>query len=461
MVTTNGNGNQFPNEAARRTVQTDVAGTWGGTPPYGDITAILRIGTVADILPPWGYNVQARDLLLRGFWITEEILAGTIYTIAGRNSAFNFALRGPRNTSAEVLRILHEANMGAGWLDFIIKYSIDMATQDSGAFIEIIRRGNSPDSPVVGIANLDSGRCRRTGNWRYPVVYIDRDGNEHKLAWFQVIADSEFPSPIETMNGVGYCAVTRVLRAARFARDLSIYKSEKMSGRFNRSLHLITGFTKKSIEDQINTAQAENDNQGLIRYSPPIIITNPDPEAAASHIQIDLASIPDGFDEQEWFSHYIAVLALGFGADYQDLAPLPGGNLGTSTQSQILHLKGRGKGPALFMKRLQHKFNFHGVVPRNVTFEFDEKDTEQQKEEAELTGMRTRAVKNLIDAYIDRSTGANAPIDGIRAVALQIMNDWGLMRPEYLAIMGIPDASPDRLTREQGESVDSGTEVEP
>ena len=79
--------------------------------------------------------------------------------------------------------------------------------------------------------------------------------------------------------------------------------------------------------------------------------------------------------EEEWRRKWdIAVLALAFLVDYQEFAPLPGGNLGTSAQSQVLHMKSRGKGPGLFMKLFAHFMNFGGVLPRSVTFEWDEQD---------------------------------------------------------------------------------------
>jgi hypothetical protein len=86
-------------------------------------------------------------------------------------------------------------------------------------------------------------------------------------------------------------------------------------------------------------------------------------------------------EEMKW---YITAMALGAGEDYQTFAPLPGGNLGTSTQSEVLHRKSRGKGPAFFMRTIESIFKFRGIIPQNATFTFKEKDLAEEKEKADL-----------------------------------------------------------------------------
>lgn len=445
-------------DAQGRSVQEDASvfgnPLGGGTMPgaMGIETLVLNIASVADDITPWGLNPKLRDSQLRAFWPTEEMMAGVVYSTAARNSSFNFALRGPSAVTNATMRMLQEADFGAGWVDLIMKVTVDLLTQDNGAFIEMIRPEDKPESPVIGIAHMDAWRCRRTGIWETPVVYTDRQGREHLLKWYNVISLSEFPSPIEIVNGLQYCAMTRVLRMAQTARDISIYQREKVSGRFSRAIHLVSGFSKQTIDDQIRLAQMQADNQGTIRYIQPIVISNPDPEANVQHIMIDLASLPDNFDSQVFFHQYVAKLSLGFGVDYQDIAPLPGGNLGTSTQSRILHLKSRGKGPALFMKMLEHKLNYQGAIPNNVHFEYAEKDVEYELTKSELMGAQARAVKAIVDSFTD-GKGMNMPVDGIREVAAQVLNDLGILRPEYLELLGVKDSDPSKVIN-SSESVD-------
>src|SRR3990170_4702742 len=85
--------------------------------------------------------------------------------------------------------------------------------------------------PAIGIAHLDAGHCMRTSDPEYPVIYTDRNGALHKLGWWQIIPLVEMPSTIEELNGIGYCALTRILRAAQILRNISVYEDEKIGGR--------------------------------------------------------------------------------------------------------------------------------------------------------------------------------------------------------------------------------------
>ena len=384
----------LPDPALKRTVQSFPDNTAGG--PANSLT--LYLASVSDIVPAWGQNITRRDVELRKFWPTEPMLASAIYGVAAANAAFSWELTGPDRTRDAVQKMLNSADLGKGWQDFIIKISLDLLTQDNGAFIEVIRAGKSATSAVLGIAHLDSASCRRTGNPEFPVIYTDLKGYEHKMAWWNIISLEEMPSPDQKMYGVQLCAVSRVLKWAQVLRDIHTYKAEKIGGRFARAIHIVGGPQKSELEDVTNRHDEEADNLGLTRYIKPIILASLNPDKPVSHVQIDLAALPDGFDIDTEMKWYINQLALGFGRDYQDFAPLPGGNLGTSTQSEVLAEKGRAKGPALFMKLIEHKFNFWGILPSNVEFAFKEQDLEQESKQATVKMSRATARKTRLDS---------------------------------------------------------------
>ena len=359
-------------------------------------TLFLDVAQVADSIIPWGKSPARRDTQLREYWPTENMLAGAMYAVCARNAASPWELEGPPEQVKAVKYLLNTAYTSGGqigWIDFLMAFSQDFYGVDNGAVIEIVR--DSPTSPVKGIGQLDSVMCTRTGDPKFPIIYTDRKGREHKMPWYNVIAKAEMPSPIESMNGIGYSAVTRILRTSQILRDLAQYKHEKVSGRFIREIHVVGGVSKGEIKDVIERDQENANNAGLIRFIQPSIIASLDPEKPVSLETIELASLPDNFDFDQEMKWYIATLALGFGVDYQDFAPLPGGNLGTSTQSEILHRKSRGKGPALFMEMIQNMFHWYGVIPKSVTFNFSEADLSAQEDEATIKKMRaeTRAIR--------------------------------------------------------------------
>ena len=172
----------------------------------------------------------------------------------------------------------------------MLKHSQDGFTQDNGTFVEMIREptadAGSPfkneRAPVLGIAHLDSNQCTRTGDPKYPVLYTDRDGDVHKMAWWQVIPFSDYPSAIERMNGVGYCAVTRALRVAQIMRSILIFKDEKISGRQYKQIHFVSGVSRQEIKDEITRGQEEANNSGFIRFILPAVLASLDPEKPVS-----------------------------------------------------------------------------------------------------------------------------------------------------------------------------------
>lgn len=420
------------NRVSQRSVQ--QPGLNGLFPSSGSSgSLVIELATVADSFTSWGRNPVRRDQELRSFWVTEPILASALYSIVIRNAAFSWTLEGPPSTVEAVQRLLHTADLGRGWQSFIVKIATDLFSQDNGAFMEVIRQADSEGSPVLGLAHLDAGKCRRTGDPEFPVNYWDRNGVIHKMAWYQIILLAEFPSPIETMNGMQLCAVSRILRAAQYLRDISVYQNEKVSGNNPNAIYLVSGVTSAAITDAMNAHKLQQAQKGMTRWIVPAVIASLDPTATVTVASIDLKSLGDGFDIEIAMKWYINQLALGFGADYQDFAPLPGGNLGTSAQSQTLHQKSRGRGPAFFMNMIQYAFNFQGIMPANVVFNYDEQDIQGEVDEAELAAIRGETLDEHVTSGILTAEAAR-----------QMMLDEGLMSQELFdSLQTEGDLTPD------------------
>lgn len=388
---------------------------------------VLSIAAASQNITPWGVSPARRDKELRSFWLSESWLASVVYSVSIRNASFAWHILGtdpskpiPKTTAKAVERMLKNADKGNGWKKLLLKTCIDLYTQDNGAVWEIIRKTNSPTAPVINIAHLDSGRCVRTGDPKYPIIYTDRDGREHAMPYWKVRTIEEFPSPVESAYDLQICAVSRALLAAEIVQSIAVYKQEKIGGTFTRAIDAVSGITKQNIDDAIELAMEQNLNQGLYRFSLPVIIAGVDPTSSLSHIHIDLASLPDNFDEDTSFKWYVAQLAAAFGVDYQEIAPLMTGNLGSSQQSEIMHLKTRGKGPALIMGLIEDIIN-DGLIPNNVEFRFKEQDIRSEREKAEARFTRAKERSMRVDSgELDSEAARRIAVD-----------DGDL--PEYLA----------------------------
>lgn len=394
---------------------------------------IINMSSVADDIPAWGAAPGRRDIELRNFWPTEPVLASAVFSTVARYAAFGWELDGPERVVNQVTNVLHSCDAGGGFIPFLTKLLTDMFTQDNGAFFEPVRTEDDPRAPVISMNHLDSGRCIRTGNPYEPVIYYDLEGRGHKLKYYQVSDLVEFPSPVQHMKGMQYCAVTRMLRAAQIMRDISVYHREKISGRWTKSIFLVSGIQSKTIDDALAKRNIQADNQGLAHFMQPLVIGSLDPTAKVGVEEIALAKVPDGWDYETFMRWYINQLALAFAADYQEYAPLPGGNLGSAQQSETLHLKSRGKGPKLFMNLLEQKFNYHGILPRNVNFTFGDQDVAEDMQHARLRLTRAQERAERIKSL---------EIDP--AMARQLAVDAGDLDEAYLAPLNERDITPNK-----------------
>jgi len=392
-------GSQFPVKAIDASKQVYPKAEISTVPSSGWYS--WEIASATDSILPWGKNVLKRDQQLRDFWPSEPFLAGAFSSVCFNRASLAWEIR-HSSTKVEqaVTDMLNSALAGSeiGWTSFELRGTQDLYGTDNGRFIELIRdpgvdvnsKFKSEKAPVIGIGHLDSNNVQRTGDPEYPVLYTDRNSKIHKLKWYEVIPFSEFPSPIEKMNGVGVCALSRVIRLSQIMRSIMIYKDEKISGRQFKQMHFVSGVSKQAINDEMTRGQEEADNQGALRFVLPAIIASLDPEKPVSTATIELASLPDGFDYDQEMQWYISGLALGFGVDYQEFAPLPGGNIGSSSQSEILSRKAKAKGQSTYMKKMIESLKVYGALPRGSEFVYTDVD---EQEELEKQAVRTAALE--------------------------------------------------------------------
>lgn len=436
-MTTNGSTNGYAQTSVMNVgvptprsniIQTPPEGTMPmmgvGATGFGIANLVISVATSADQITPWGFAPRARDAELRAFWPTEPYFASGLFTTAAQYAAFSWSLTGPLRMTRISQNMLESVQGGQGMAALLMPFLTDLFTQDNGAHMEIVRTDDDPRAPCVTLNHLDSYRCLRTGNPLEPIIYIDIKGRYHKLKWYNVISMTEMPSPIEEARGLQYCALTRMLRAAQILRDVLIVKQEKAAGRFTRQIHLVSGVQTSFINNAMAQKQDAADQAGLLKYITPLILGGVDPTAKVDVATIDLASIPDDYDEEKALRTYITLMAMAFGTDYQSFAPLPGGAIGSSSQSKILNMKSRAKAPALYMTQLAQRFNFYGILPRSVTFKFGEQDIAQQMEETELR--KSRALERQILIASGQIT---------TEVARQMAVDSGDLDPRYLEMM--------------------------
>jgi hypothetical protein len=411
-----------------------------------------------DGFPQWGSDVKRRDKMLREFITKESYFASALATVQARNAAMRWTVTGPPRTSEVYKQMLLEANFGGGWQDFMAAISEDLYSQDSGAFVAPVHLTDSEDSPVIGIHHLDAARCYPTGEPDYPVIYVDRKNVWHRLRPFEIVQLLELAaSPEHPAAGPLYrlqrCALTRFLETALRMRNQATYMKEKTGGRFQKAIHLVQGVAAAKIEQAIKDKEERADAEGLIRYIQHTIIGGVDSDTPVDVKTIELAGLPDGFDEDKWLRNYYVALALAFMTDPQEFAPLAGSNLGTSQQSQTLHMKSRGKGPALFQNLISNFINWH-VFPATVEFSWQERDVQAEMEQAQADKADAETLQILVGTGILTAEAAR-----------QMLVDKGKLPQEIFDLMGAEDVTTERTTdaeskpeREDGAEESQGQE---
>lgn len=405
--------------------------TSGPVPSY-DSSIFWLIGQYNESIVPWGRTHKLRDQQLRAFILDEPIFASALGIICSRNSGFSWKLDGSERLISRYQDVLDNADQGEGWHSLIVKTTIDLSTQDNGAFWEVQRLDDEDErSPVIAINHLDAARCWHTGNKYAPMIYLDRLGQYHLLKWWQCVKFAEMPASVEGFYGIQYCSLSRLLRGMQIRKNDLTLDYENSAGMNARQLHLVKGITSPQLTDAINRAKADAMGQGLSRFMNPIVVGQMDPTADVGVATIDLAK--KSYENADIdFQQYINLIAMAFETDYQEFAPLPGAKLGTSGQSEILHLKSRGKGPGTFMKLIMHAINFR-ILPRNMRFYWDEQDLEAQKGIAEVQAIRAQTRATRIQSG-----------EITTEVARQMAADDGDLKYEYVALMGEEDITPDK-----------------
>lgn len=369
-----------------------------GMGTIGTLFTINMLGLEADGIVPWSWYPLYRDRQLRMLYRKESIMAGAVYSLQARIRALPWTITAKPRAKTYFQNVLGDADEGNGWLSFVGKLTIDLLTQDNGAFIELVGAGN-PDSPmrgpVIQMNQLDAGLSWRTHDPEFPVIYTNPyTGQFHALHKTRVIRMASMEQPQELARGIGFCGVSRVQRSIQTAKAIETFKDEKISGRFRRGIIFGHGFTAKQMRQAEREAAEAEDTEGLVSFNHILTMLSMQPDAKLE--MLDLASLPDGFDYKEDLLNYVYMVALAFGTDAREFWGATSSGA-TKADAEQQHVKSQGKGIADLVQTFEHAFNW-GPLRDVAELTFDKRDLGEQLEIAQLEQVEATTINVMEQA---------------------------------------------------------------
>jgi hypothetical protein len=350
-------------------------------------------------LPPHGD--PTRDLHLAEFWKREPILAGAVYSMSAKMTALSWTVIGNAQDAKYYAQMLSRAVSmdGYDWGAFISASAQDFYTTDRGTYWETPRNGNRIIGEWADVGHIDALQCAMTGNSRQPIFYLsDVTSQSRFFRPGEYIHFSSLPSAREKHFGMGFCASSRAYRAAKLLMGLHDYDEQKLSNLPPEGVAAVSGLTMDEFQDALELWRVSRQKAGSLTFPQVLWLLGSQP---GSKVELDFtgfSQVPESFERSVVVEQYINTLALDFGVDAREFWPITSSSLGTASESEIQHMKAKGKGPGEFVSIVERKVN--GEMPDNVEFAFDTKDIAEDKQAADIA-------KTWVEAFLPLVTGAS------------------------------------------------------
>lgn len=343
-----------------------------------DITSWLwSVWQEYEEIPTWGS--AGRTAKLREAAQNEPILSGALSSMVSKAVSLDWQITGGRNRTLRYQDVLAEAEDGQGWSYFLDRWLQDYLVADIGGVIELGRQGKR--GPVVGLYNIDATCLDLTGNTRAPLRYYPKLAsgslapNSVPLAPEAFARIVDLPSPDEAKNGLGFCAVSRALKAAKVLMALYNYDEERLSDMPLPGIVSITGMTMDEVEAAFAMYNARRESKQQTTFKGLLWLAAQSSPINPINVNfVPFSGLPEGFNRVEAVNLYVYTLALDFGVDVREFWPASQTGA-TKAEAEIQAQKARGKGFGRMLASVERAVNWH-VLPEGLEFRFDQHDSE-------------------------------------------------------------------------------------
>jgi hypothetical protein len=335
-----------------------------------------------DDVPKWSLNAGQRTLKLREMARAEPILAGAVASMTSKITSLNWTITGGRNSVRRYQDMLANAEDGRGWAFWSSRFVQDVLWSDMGGSAELARQGLL--GPVAGVYNLDAALLRLTGNMDYPMVYQsavgDKGAGEVRFSGLDYMSLVDMPSPDERMMGMGFCSVSRALKAARVLLSLYRYEEEQLSDLPPQGLVAVTGMSMPELKNAFALYDSMRKDKEQVTFKGVLWLAVQQfaPMGQQQNIDVKLvpfSTLPAHFTMREAVERYVATLALDFGTDVREFWPWSSGQLGSGNEVRVQADKAKGKAFGTLTSGIERTINWN-ILPQGSEFSFDQKNAE-------------------------------------------------------------------------------------
>ena len=371
-------------------------------PFVGGVSLPITFITGMDLAPEWDYG--DRDAYLRVFWrkFGNDMLQSVLATVVAKIQTQSWELEGPEKLAEFYHRVLRdEADFYRGYDSLVARGTLDYYTQDNGWFMERQRSSiKDHDGPMLGVAHLDSGRMRPTGNKDYPFTYNDVHGAYHLMHRSQFMRIVDLPSPrTEIRSDVrGFCALSRTLSTSMIMTMLVAMKRERLADLPPSALAIFNNINRKQFTQALSLKGAQDDMAGNIIWRQLLPLFGIDPAHPASVQFLSLREVWESYDDATQFDIAAYSYAAGFRIDPREFWPVSQGPLGSGMEAEIQHQKAKAKSHGLIFTQLERGINSDCSLPKELTFKFVLQDADEEQQRAMIHQVQIGNIKNMQEA---------------------------------------------------------------
>ena len=421
----------------------------------------LRIGstTRGPLLPARG--TRQRERALRDYYWNDYNTAfrAAIAGLSKRVMSTPWELTGPEDMSEYFQFVFMQSDFGRGWESFVGKVLLDYSRYDGGAYIELIGSGDPLEpllGPVTGLAVLDSLRCWPTGDPLFPVIYYDIQGKMHVLNHTRVVRFVDMLDPSEWAYGYGECSLSRCIAPVTREILMNRYIEQTLDDNPPPGIMTFQNLATNQLESAVQKMMLDRQTDFGGTWGHIIQLFGLQTEQPIKVESIPFTSVPEKFDFDSYKTLNMKELALGIGLDIQDLWELTGGNIGSATQSEILHQKSKGKALGRILKGFERVINL--VLPPVVEFEFQYRDPDEDMQIAAKDQVSIANVSQLVaSGLLTQDEGRQFLVNQVEAVRDVATDQSGVMirlddADPKAAGQNDPAKAPERATGEESQT---------